>query len=109
MKNSLKVLFLAMLLILLNSCGAIATYDAPLEPGQTVFQTQNEKPRPTEARSENNNAIPEPGQMEMKSNTENNNDDIPEPGQTEMKSNDETNSNDVPEPGQTEMKSEEEQ
>ncbi|MDQ0781374.1 putative small lipoprotein YifL [Chryseobacterium sp. W4I1] len=37
MKNSLKVLFLAMLLILLNSCGAIATYDAPLEPGQIVF------------------------------------------------------------------------
>ncbi|MDR6460501.1 hypothetical protein J2786_003635 [Chryseobacterium vietnamense] len=107
MKKSLKVLFLAMFLVLLNSCGAITTYDAPLEPGQTVYQRQDSQPRQTETRSENTNTIPEPGQIEMKRDNDNNNDNIPEPGQTEMKTND--NNNNVPEPGQTEMKVEEEQ
>ena len=105
MKNSLKVLFLAMFLILLHSCGAITTYDSPLEPGQTVYQRQGSQPRQTETRSQNTNTIPEPGQIEMKTND--NNDNIPEPGQTEMKTNDDTNN--VPEPGQTEMKDEEEE
>ncbi|MCQ9634246.1 hypothetical protein MP477_04675 [Chryseobacterium sp. WG23] len=108
MENSLKTLFLAMVLILLHSCGSVTTYDAPLEPGQTVYQRQDPKFRQTETRSENN-SIPEPGQIEMKSNNENNNDNIPEPGQTEMKSNDENNNDNVPEPGQTEMKDAEEQ
>lgn len=106
MKNSLKISFLAMFLILLNSCGAITTYDAPLEPGQTVYHRQDSRPQ-TETRSENTNTIPEPGQTEMKRDNENNNDNIPEPGQTDMKPNDDKDN--VPEPGQTEMKDEEEQ
>ncbi|MCY0978086.1 hypothetical protein PGH12_17145 [Chryseobacterium wangxinyae] len=98
MKNSIKTGFAAMLLLLLNSCGTVTNYDAPLEPGQTVMQTQG-------ANQSNNNQdnIPEPGQNKMKSQ---NDDDVPEPGQTEMKKgdDDDDDDNNVVEPGQTEMK-----
>lgn len=103
MKNSLKALLLIMVLVTLHSCGSISTYDAPLEPGQTVYQRQGGNTYNNNNRNYNTSSdnIPEPGQTEMKSQNDNS---IPEPGQTEMKSNDDNNNDNVPEPGQTEMK-----
>ncbi|AQX90545.1 MULTISPECIES: hypothetical protein [Elizabethkingia] len=109
MKNLLKIGCFLMMLCGLNSCVSLpTTYDnGPLEPGQTVFRKQGYN-RTYNNRTYNNrnsdNRIPEPGQLEMRS--QNNNNNIPEPGQTEMKS---QNNNNIPEPGQTEMKKQEEE
>jgi len=127
MKITLKTVFVVTVLLVLHSCLATATtYDAPLEPGQTVYQRQgavrttnntvdntyiyNSIPEPSQLqmKSLNNNNIPEPGQLQMKSS---NDDNIPEPGQQELKTEDDDNDNDndnsVPEPGQLEMKTDE--
>lgn len=125
MKITLKTMFIVMVLLVLHSCLATATtYDAPLEPGQTVYQRQgsvrttnntinnnnvyNNIPEPgqLQMKSPNDNNIPEPGQLQMKSP---NNDNIPEPGQQELKTEDDDNDDDnnVPEPGQLEMKTDE--
>lgn len=96
MKNSIKTTFAIIIILFLSSCGAVASsYDAPLEPGQTVFQKQGTNG------TNNNQNIPEPGQNQMKQ--QNDDDDVPEPGQTEMKSKDDDDDN-ITEPGQTEMK-----
>jgi hypothetical protein len=98
MKNLIKTSFAIMLILFLNSCGTVTTYDAPPEPGQTVFQKQGGN----ETNTNQDNDIPEPGQNKMKSQ---NDDDVPEPGQTDMKKgDDDDDDNNVPEPGQTEMK-----
>lgn len=91
MKNLIKTSSALLLILTLSSCGsAPTTYDAPLEPGQTTFQTQGN--------NNQDNNIPEPGQNQMQSQSDNS---LPEPGQTQMKSSDD---DDVAEPGQTEMK-----
>ncbi|AZA54005.1 hypothetical protein [Chryseobacterium sp. G0201] len=87
-----------MRILFLNSCGTVTNYDAPLEPGQTVFQKQGSNG----TNNNQNNNIPEPGQNKMKSQSD---DDGPEPGQTTMKTGDDDDEDDnVVESGQTEMK-----
>jgi len=79
-KSSIKTTFAIILILFLSSCGAATSYDAPLEPGQTVFQKQE-----ANGMNNNQNNIPEPGQNQMKQQNAN---DLPEPAQTEMKKDD---------------------
>jgi len=77
MKNLLRTSSALLLILTFSSCGSVpgpTTYDAPLEPGQTTFQTQGN--------NNQDNNVPEPGQTQMKSADD---DDVAEPGQTEMK------------------------
>lgn len=72
MKNLIRTSLALVLIFSLASCGSTPTYDAPLEPGQTVFQGQGDNGA---------NNIPEPGQTQMKSSDD---DNVVEPGQTDM-------------------------
>lgn len=100
MKFTLKTMFILTLLSLLHSCFAVSTYDAPPETGQNVYPNQSPV-RQNNNTNNRNNTIPEPGQLQMKSQSD---DKIPEPGQLEMKTGDDNDDDDVPEPGQSEMK-----
>ncbi|AZA54010.1 hypothetical protein [Chryseobacterium sp. G0201] len=83
MKITLKSIFIITLLSLLHSCFAVSTYDPPPEPDQNVY--------PNQSPVRQNNNIPEPGQLQMKSQSD---DKTPEPGQLEMKTGDDDDNDD---------------